>query len=117
MDIETYALLMRHIKQAETGVSSASIDENGHLIITTYGGDAMDAGKVVEDIDDELSETSENAVQNKVVTAQFKSKGQDISALRSDTDALRQDTDALKEDTQALKYTVITEQEIDNLFN
>lgn len=117
MDIETYALLMRRIKEAGTGIQSAGIDEEGHLIIKTSGGDELDAGKVVEDVDDELSDTSENAVQNKVVTAQFKSKGQDISALRSDTDALRQDTDALKEDTQALKYTVITEQEIDNLFN
>ena len=96
MDIETYALLMRHIKEAETGVQSAEIDEEGHLIIKTYSGDELDVGKVVEDIDDELSETSENAVQNKVVTNAIKSNQQGINDL---------------------KYTVTTNSQIDELFN
>ena len=62
-------------------VESATISANGHLIITLTDGTTIDAGVLpVGTMDPALSATSENGVQNKVITAALGGKQNVLAA-------------------------------------
>ena len=57
------------------GISSVAINSNNHLIVTYTDGTSDDAGEIpMIEVDDALSASSENAVQNKVITGALDSK-------------------------------------------
>ena len=62
-------------------VESATVSANGHLIITLTDGTTLDAGVLpVGTMDTALSATSENGVQNKVITAALGGKQNILAA-------------------------------------
>lgn len=62
-------------------VESATVSANGHLIITLTDGTTLDAGVLpVGTMDTALSATSENGVQNKVITAALNGKQNILAA-------------------------------------
>ena len=62
-------------------VESATVSANGHLIITLTDGTTLDAGVLpVGTMDTALSATSENGVQNKVITAALGGKQNVLAA-------------------------------------
>lgn len=62
-------------------VASLNVSGSGHLIVTLTNGDTIDAGALpVGTMDTALSATSENGVQNKVITAALNGKQNALTA-------------------------------------
>lgn len=62
-------------------VASLNVSASGHLIVTLTNGDTIDAGALpVGTMDTALSATSENGVQNKVITAALGAKQNTLTA-------------------------------------
>lgn len=62
-------------------VASLNVSASGHLIVTLTNGDTIDAGALpVGTMDTALSTTSENGVQNKVITAALGTKQNALTA-------------------------------------
>ena len=62
-------------------VESLNVSGSGHLIVTLTNGDTIDAGALpVGTMDTALSATSENGVQNKVITAALNGKQNTLTA-------------------------------------
>jgi hypothetical protein len=108
MDIVTYALAKKMVASASSGiveiqtdgtnirfktangewfsvrlnsVDGATVSSNGHLIIELTDGTTLDAGVLpVGTMDSTLSTTSENGVQNKVITNALNSKQNTLTA-------------------------------------